>query len=111
MSFTGFLLIALFAFQVVNKSVYTHSHKLANGIIVTHAHPFNKSDDSNPYKSHQHLQTDFIFFENLEILFLVLFTIVAAYEIAKESQSKIYSFPYSCSSLIASVKGRAPPAS
>jgi len=44
---------------ILNTAVFIHSHRLADGTIITHAHPFQKSKESNqPYKTHHHNNTD-----------------------------------------------------
>ena len=60
---------------IANKALYMHTHKMADGSIIVHAHPYNKSDDPKPFKSHQHTKAEFLFLENLESLFLLTFLI------------------------------------
>ena len=57
------LLSVLFISQVAFRSVYTHAHQLSDGSIITHAHPYNKTDNRAPYKSHQHKSFDYVHFE------------------------------------------------
>lgn len=40
--------------------VYYHSHITNDGRLVSHAHPFNKSQDSTPFKSHHHSAIDLL---------------------------------------------------
>ncbi len=50
--------LALFHNNIANW----HYHKLPNGIVVEHAHPFNKaaSDPSNPFERHQHSDIEYL---------------------------------------------------
>ena len=47
----------------INAIVFRHSHRLANGQIITHAHPYNIFDKScplspNPHTTHELLMLD-----------------------------------------------------
>ena len=66
-------MIGLMTMLITNKIVFTHIHKLDDGTIVEHAHPYNKTDDSAPFKTHHHSNAELLFFHNLNILFLVAF--------------------------------------
>lgn len=76
------LLCFFFLVQIGNKVYYSHSHVLENGRVITHAHPYNKTSDATPYKSHHHSSEQFFFLDQPEILFLFiavgLFSIIAA---------------------------------
>lgn len=67
------LLVLLFCLpiliQLVNRTAFTHIHITSSGEIVTHAHPYNKSNDPGPYKKHHHSSYEYVFFEQSEILF------------------------------------------
>jgi len=65
-----FCMIGIIGLLTINNVMFLHSHKLANGHIITHAHPYNKSDDSAPFKSHHHSKTELIFLANLQLLFI-----------------------------------------
>lgn len=72
------VLVVVMGLLIANKAAYIHAHEMADGTIVYHAHPFNKKNDSEPFKSHEH--TDFEFWllgqigvlGLLTVLFLVL---------------------------------------
>ena len=65
--------IGLMGMLIVNKIAFTHIHKLDDGTIIEHAHPYNKADDSAPLKTHNHSNAELLFFYNLNILFLAAF--------------------------------------
>ena len=56
------LLLGLFVAIVVNGLVFRHAHRLADGTIITHAHPYNpfgKSPiSSNPHSRHELVTLD-----------------------------------------------------
>ncbi len=96
---------------IANKGLFLHTHKLENGTIVTHSHPYDKNQDSEPLKKHHHTKVEFLFFENLNVLFSSIFLIISFLSLVRKKVSfvdveKIYftllSFPY---------QGRAPPVS
>ncbi len=53
----------------INNVVYLHSHHLLTGNYITHAHPFEKGQDSGPIKSHHHSTEGFIAIQHLQVLF------------------------------------------
>lgn len=105
-----FIMIGMMLSLIANKTIFYHSHKLENGSVITHAHPYNKTQDSTPFKTHHHTKTDLLFFESLDTLFFVLFLIVSILLSLKKKSFLIdkvkdyfstYYFPH---------LGRAPPA-
>ncbi len=64
------MLAGLFGLYIVNYAFYTHRHILVDGTVITHAHPYNKSD-SKPFKSHQHSKTELVLLGVLKVLFFI----------------------------------------
>ena len=77
-------MIGIIGLLITNNVIFLHIHKLTNGYIVTHAHPFNRSDDSAPIKSHHHSKTELIFLENLQLLFIFTLISLIVIDIAKK---------------------------
>ncbi len=107
----SFAVIALMGLLITNNGVFTHSHKLEDGSVVIHAHPYDKSKDSQPYKSHHHTKAAFVFLKNLNLLFFSLFLVITSIFIIKIKQlyvdrEKIYFRLFSRSNF-----SRAPPVS
>ena len=108
---TTFLMIGILVMLIANKAVFMHTHKLNDGTIIEHAHPFDKSTDSEPYKSHNHTKTELLFFQNLELFSLIVFLTFAFFTIDRKA---IYSsfiqngYIESCGYYY---QGRAPPIS
>jgi hypothetical protein len=68
--------LALFYNNVINR----HFHKLPNGIIVEHAHPFNKaaSSSDSPFENHHHtgleyLILDMVYYSGLILVMAFIF--------------------------------------
>lgn len=96
---------------IVNNVFFLHAHKLSNGIIVVHAHPYDKTSDSQPYQSHHHTKAELLFFQNLEILFIIViltFLLVAPFKKEKVLFKSITEYTSIC---INFNKGRDPPIS
>ncbi len=108
---TGVLLITLFAFQILNKSLYIHTHKLADGSVIVHAHPYNKSSDTAPVKSHEHTQTEILFLINMKNLWVFAFLSIVMLFIIKEGIIPTATYSVFSSAYIILHKGRAPPLS
>lgn len=62
----GFIALAfmgLIVIQIAGRSVFLHAHILSDGTIISHTHPFDKSSDQLPFKTHHHRQCDYIVIE------------------------------------------------
>ena len=81
--FGSWLLCLLFIAQIANRAIYFHSHILGNGTIISHAHPYQKSSDSTPYKKHHHSDYQLLFLQQLDVLFNFAFATFAFYQICK----------------------------
>ena len=77
-------MICISGLLIINNVMFLHSHKLDNGNFVTHAHPYDKSNDSAPIKSHHHSKTELIFLENLQLLFIFILISFIALDVAKK---------------------------
>ncbi len=71
----SFISLGVLLLNIANKAVYTHSHQLVNGEIVTHAHPFDKQEDNTPLKSHEHTSLEFVLLDVLKFVFTSVFII------------------------------------
>ncbi|MBN2350639.1 MAG: hypothetical protein JXJ22_17515 [Bacteroidales bacterium] len=76
---TAFLLVSIMVIMVANQAVFTHSHVLSNGQVISHAHPYDKNNDTKPFKSHHHSKSEILFFENLKTLFPVVFLLLTVF--------------------------------
>ncbi|MBN1199096.1 MAG: hypothetical protein JXA23_07075 [Bacteroidales bacterium] len=71
-----FLVILSLMGLLVTNALYLHTHKLPDGTMVIHAHPFNKTQDPSPVKQHQHSSVEFITLSHLQILFCIALILV-----------------------------------
>jgi len=93
----------------VNKIVFSHSHILASGEVISHAHPYDKTNDSEPFKSHHHTQAELFFFQHIEIFFpFVFLSLNLFYKLPRENHFT-YSEKKATLVVITSQKCRAPP--
>ncbi len=103
-------LIIIFTNQVVNKSFYIHSHLLPDGTIISHAHPYDKSGENTPFKSHSHRQCELLILQNIELLFLQVLLIFVLRSISKKIGWKnIFELGFKFI-FYGNLKGRSPPA-
>ncbi|MEI6276375.1 MAG: hypothetical protein WCP08_10315 [Prolixibacteraceae bacterium] len=64
-----FLLLVSFAWLFANQAMYSHSHLLIGGQVITHSHPYSAQKDSHsPYQSHQHLPSVAFFLDLISSL-------------------------------------------
>jgi len=94
---------------IANKGLYIHTHKLESGFVVTHSHPYDKKQDSEPIKKHHHTTAEFIFFENLNVLFLSIFLIISFLSLVRKKLSFIEVETIYFTQLSFLYQGRAPP--
>ncbi len=104
-----FLIIGVMGMFIVSKTIFMHAHRLNDGTVIVHTHPYNKSDDSKPYKSHHHTNAELLFFQNIEILFLIVFLILALPALIKKIKHLFHLISRNTLSCIILYKGRAPP--
>ncbi len=103
------IFVLIIAFQAFNKANWQHAHILSDGTVISHAHPYNKTNDQAPVKNHHHNQSEYCFALNIEILFLCFFSSLILVLLAKETfhyrflSSNVHSFYHH------KLRGRAPP--
>lgn len=56
--------LGLLLLNIANKSLYLHIHKLENGDIVAHSHPFKK--DKNELPNHEHSNFEYLVLNALD---------------------------------------------
>lgn len=107
----GYFMIALFVLQVANKALYTHTHILYYGLVISHAHPYDKTGNGGPVADHHHTKQEIIALEYLGILFPFLFLLLSLSRFTlKETISADIVQPYRMYGLLLQ-KGRSPPVS
>ena len=104
-----YLMISIMGMFIANKAIFVHSHKMVAGTIISHSHPYDRSDDSEPYKSHKHTKVEILFFKNLEILLLTVFLICLFIRNTKKIIRSAYILTNYTPACIIPHQGRAPP--
>ncbi len=87
MKSVSYLLIVMMGIFIANNILFMHTHKMDDGRIVVHAHPYDKSDDSQPYKSHQHTTKELLFLDNVKLFFVFIFLLFILLYLVKKSRS------------------------
>ena len=70
-------MIVVLGLFILNNAVFLHAHRLPDGQVILHAHPYNKSQDPGPIKTHHHAATELYVLAQLQFLFFVLATVTA----------------------------------
>lgn len=83
--------LSIILLNLVNKSVYTHSHLTESGEIVIHAHPFDQHNDDSPLKSHNHSALEFLVLNALDIFTISIF-LFSALKLTQVISYKNYSY-------------------
>ena len=104
---TSILFVAM-AMQLSGWYLYSHSHMLADGSVITHTHPYNKGADSSPFKSHVHHDIDQVFSDSLQYLVLAFLVLFLFFQIAEALKKARIAYSINAAS-VAGIFGRAPP--
>ena len=94
-----YLLISLIPFillMFVNASVNKHSHKLPNGEIIVHAHPYQSSGTEAPTSGHNHSKEEYLFYgllnNTLNLTLIVSFILIIFISQSNIRQLFFYEF-------------------
>ncbi len=64
-------------FILINVANNGHIHQCENGVVIFHAHPYNKDSSGDPVKRHKHNTFEFILYALITFLFeLSLFSVI-----------------------------------
>lgn len=104
------LMAGLVGLLIANTALFLHVHQLEDGTIISHAHPYNKTDDAQPIKKHHHSKLDILIIHSLDILFVQFF-----FSLVPTNSEKKLSVLFDLSNTYQlyfynTIKGRAPPA-
>jgi hypothetical protein len=114
--FAARFLLGLYLLTLINGVVFRHAHRLADGTIVSHAHPYIPIDTGNePYQPNHHTQQEIIWLDALSNVFYddwqpALFVLLLPLIV-----SLLQTFPFSLESVfrpapLAILRLRGPPA-
>ena len=56
---------------ILFSGFFMHTHQLENGKYITHVHPFNKSTDNTPIKTHNHSSEQITFLDHFILIILL----------------------------------------
>ncbi|MFW5706213.1 MAG: hypothetical protein ACOCX8_04335 [Bacteroidota bacterium] len=95
----------------LNQAMFMHTHRLPDGSVVTHAHPFKRSaDQGTPHESHSHTQVEFQFFGSIGIIIAAFCTgvvVVLHFHVIARIERQI---TFHSAERLIKILGRAPPA-
>jgi hypothetical protein len=107
--FIALLLIGVIGMLVFNQGIFLHTHKLGDGKVIVHAHPYKKTEDTAPFKSHHHTKAEILFFYHIELLFPLFFLVFILFPLCCKFGLSVYPMqPYRVF-WIHYIRGRAPP--
>jgi len=71
-----FLLVVIFS--LTNATINQHLHKLTSGIIIKHAHPFDRENTGRPFQEHRHTTDEYIILEQISniVFWIYLFILL-----------------------------------
>ncbi len=105
----AFLMLAIVMMLTVNKVMFIHTHQLTDGTIVVHSHPYNKTDDNQPIKTHHHSKFEFVFLQNIYLLFGFFFLVLCFHLMIKTEVFFDRESKKEIADCILKRKSRAPP--
>ncbi len=103
------LMICIMGMVLVNKALFTHTHMMSDGTLITHSHLVDKAKESQTGKSHQHSKLEFQLFQNLQVLFVLAVGALTIWKL-KGLVEKLFSLTSEFTpAFIELAHGRAPP--
>jgi len=63
---------------LTNTTINQHFHKLSSGLIVKHAHPFDRGNTGKPFQEHHHSSSELILLEQISntVFWIYLFLLL-----------------------------------
>jgi len=104
------LLILVMGSMLVNQALYTHTHVMPDGSIVSHAHPFSKNAGCNKNTTHQHSSAEFFLLNLMNVLILCAIATFVLKSSALITLIRQASSDHLLPALVPLSPGRAPPA-
>ena len=105
-------IIPLVLMLFINSSVNKHQHILANGQVITHAHPYQLLHSETSGQTHKHSKEELAFFaliSNPLTLVLFIFAGIIAFLQSINNKLEIYNFEFNFSDYFFALKNKAPP--
>lgn len=103
------LFLTVIGLFIVNNVVFLHAHRLSNGKVLIHAHPYNKQQDSGPIKHHNHSPIQIYHISQIQLLFFASCLLIIALLYHKKIYRYINDVSIVHPLLFSHKKGRAPP--
>jgi hypothetical protein len=106
------MIMANVMFVIANQAMFIHAHRMSDGTIVVHAHPFKSAGEANePYQSHKHTSYDYLLLDNFTHFLVTFFTLILMLITirAENHFKKVFDIIYQADVVHPSL--RAPPAS
>ncbi|MBE9517401.1 MAG: hypothetical protein IMY68_02490 [Bacteroidetes bacterium] len=103
------MIILVMGCLLVNQALYTHTHVMPDGSIVSHAHPFSKNAGCNKNTTHQHSSAELFLLYLLNVLILCA---LAAFVLKRSASTNLFreaSLDRLLPALVPVSPGRAPP--
>lgn len=94
---------------ILNNVVFLHTHKLPDGSIIVHAHPYSKSQDSEPFKKHNHSSKELFHISHIQLLFIAAIFSFLYLEFIQQKFIFLYRNPFTKFNYSFRSKGRDPP--
>lgn len=105
----AYLVLGVVGTLILNKAVFLHTHKLNDGTVVVHAHPFQASTDSHSNNPHQHTKSGIYYFDQLSFLYSQLPDDVTFHAAAYHTIHFAEKVSFYFENYHACLKNRAPP--
>jgi hypothetical protein len=93
-----FLLVVLCS--LVNATVNQHFHRLSTGIVVKHAHPFDRGEEGTPFQEHHHTSSELLILDQISnpalllgLLFVSLILLIQAKKIRNAADNVTFVNP------------------
>jgi len=103
------MMLGMICMLIANRGIFIHTHVLADGSIIAHSHPYDKSENAGSSQPHPHTSIEIFFLDNLNILFLTLFAAFFPGIFSKSPGYRCQVVSFLPSPIYDPNQGRAPP--
>ncbi|WP_159476285.1 hypothetical protein [Dyadobacter sp. 3J3] len=91
---TASFLLLLWALICLSNVVFRHAHRLPNGSIISHVHPYTEFASKCPFPNHHHSQSELNWLDCLSNIPFDSFTSDVSFEIALLKKPALVNYPY-----------------
>jgi len=84
------ILLLVSLLLIINNALFIHIHKLPDGNIIAHSHPYNKSENLPNHNQHNHTNSEILLLLQLQTLIIVFIVGIVFYNLFNHYKKIVY---------------------